>query len=190
MNEDAETHAASEHREELRAPSKPKARERGRMRRRLRAQSRLREALLLDLGATVWELHRHSRREPELLQAKASQLAAVDDEVRGLIEALDGGHGVDALVEAGVAGSCAHCASLLTPGSRYCSACGTAVGGNGTVAEPESEPEPEELQREPEGETEIVEAPLPGAPGVSPRPAGGPSLRRRVGRRVRGSPPQ
>ena len=158
------------------------------MRRRLRAQSRVREALLLDLGATVWELHRHSRREPELLQAKASHLAAVDDEVRGLIEALDGGHGIEALVEAGVAGSCAHCASLLTPGSRYCPACGTAVGVNGPVAEPE--PGPNEPQREPEGQTEIVEAPFPVSPGVTPRPAGGPSLRRRVGRRVRGTPPQ
>jgi hypothetical protein len=186
MNEDAETHAASEHREELRAPSKPKARERGRMRRRLRAQSRLREALLLDLGATVWELHRHSRREPELLQAKASQLAAVDDEVRGLIEALDGDYGIEALVEAGVAGSCAHCASLFTPGSRYCAACGTAVGVDGTVAEPEPDAQPPE----PEAPMEIVEAPLPGAPGVSPRPAGGPSLRSRVGRRARGTPPQ
>ena len=185
MNEDAETHAAAQE-DALPAPSKPKARERGRMRRRLRAQSRVREALLLDLGATVWELHRHSRRDPELLQAKASQLAAVDDEVRGLIEALDGGHGIDALVEAGVADSCAQCASLLTPGSRYCPGCGTAVSGNGTVAEPK----PDEAQPEPEAPMEIVEAPLPGAPGVSPRPAGGPSLRRRVGRRVRGTPPQ
>ena len=188
MNKDAETHDAAQEEEALPAPSKPKARERGRMRRRLRAQSRIREALLLDLGATVWELHRHSRREPELLQAKASQLAAVDDEVRGLIEALDGRHGIEALVEAGVAERCAHCASLLTPGSRYCPACGTAVGVNGTVAGPE--PEQEHPQPEPKGRTEILEAPLPGAPGVSPRPAGGPSLRRRVGRRVRGTPPQ
>ena len=179
MNEDAETHAAGEPREEPQAPSKVKARERGRMRRRLRAQSRVREALLLDLGATVWELHRHGRREPELLQAKASQLAAVDDEVRGLIEALGGGHGIDVLVQAGVADSCANCSALLTPGSRYCPACGTAVGTK-----------PDEAHGGPAAQMEIVEAPLPGAPGVSPRPAGGPSLRRRVGRRVRGAPPQ
>ncbi|MEK6228052.1 MAG: zinc ribbon domain-containing protein [Actinomycetota bacterium] len=183
MTEDAETHAGEER--DLPAPSKPKARERGRMRRRLRAQSRIREALLLDLGATVWELHRHGRREPELLQAKASHLAAVDDEVRGLVEALEGGHGIEALVDAGVAGSCAHCAWLLTPGSRYCPACGTAVGMNGAL-----EPEEEEPPPEPEAQTEVVEAPLPGPPGVSGRPAGGPSLRRRVGRRLRGTPPR
>ena len=61
------------------------------MRRRLRRQERVREALLLDLGALVWELHREGRREPELLQAKAAELAAVDDEVRALAEALEGG---------------------------------------------------------------------------------------------------
>lgn len=186
MTEDAETHAAQQERD-LQAPRKPKARERGRMRRRLRIQARVREALLLDLGATVWELHRHGRREPELLQAKASQLAAVDDEVRGLSEALEGGHGIDALVAAGVAAGCGQCGSLLTAGSAYCPACGTAMSMNGTLAEgapPKSQEPPD-----PDAQTEVVEAPLPGPPGVSPRSAGGPSLRRRVGRRLRGTPP-
>jgi len=237
MTEDAQTHAAarkhydadaSEHRESApRAPSKPKARERGRMRRRLRAQSRIREALLLDLGATVWELHRQGRREPELLQAKASQLGAVDDEVRGLAQALGDGHGIKALTGAGVAGSCPRCGSLLTPGSRYCQACGSAVGANGALAQPEptvleepvEEPAVEEEPAieeepaveegpsedeapsdephaaappppEPEAHTEIVEAPLPAPPHASPRPAGAPSLRRRMGRRLRRNPPQ
>src|SRR3954463_10911336 len=67
----------------------PRRRERGRMRRRLRRQQRVREALLLDLGALVYELHRQGRREPELLQAKAAELSAVDDEVRALGEALE-----------------------------------------------------------------------------------------------------
>jgi hypothetical protein len=54
------------------------------MRRRLRERRREREALLLDLGALVYELHRQGKRSPELLQRKASQIAVVDEEVREL----------------------------------------------------------------------------------------------------------
>jgi hypothetical protein len=68
--------------------ARPSARKRGRMRRRLRRQQRVREALLLDLGALVYELHRQRRREPELLQAKAAEVSTVDREVRALAEAL------------------------------------------------------------------------------------------------------
>ena len=39
---------------------------------------RAREALLLELGALVYELHRSGRRAPELLQAKASALEEMD----------------------------------------------------------------------------------------------------------------
>jgi hypothetical protein len=97
------------------------------MRRRLRQQRRMREALLLDLGALVLELHRHGRREPELLQAKAAELSAVDNEVRALAEALEAGHGTTELVAAGIAGSCESCGSLLSTDARYCPACGTAA---------------------------------------------------------------
>jgi hypothetical protein len=61
------------------------------MRRRLREQLRAREALLLDLGALVYELHRQGKRAPELLQQKAAELTVVDEEVRELQAALDGG---------------------------------------------------------------------------------------------------
>jgi hypothetical protein len=60
------------------------------MRRRLREQLRVREALLLDLGALVYELHRQGKRAPELLQEKAAELTVVDEEVRELQAALDG----------------------------------------------------------------------------------------------------
>jgi hypothetical protein len=60
------------------------------MRRRLREQLRVREALLLDLGALVYELHRQGKRAPELLQRKAAELTVVDEEVRELQAALDG----------------------------------------------------------------------------------------------------
>jgi hypothetical protein len=61
-----------------------------RLRRRLSRQRRLRDELLLDLGALVYELHRQGRRAPELLQEKAGELGEVDDDVRGLEAALDG----------------------------------------------------------------------------------------------------
>lgn len=63
------------------------------MRRRLRERRRVREALLLDLGALVYELHRQGRRAPELLQQKAAELTVVDDEVRELQAVLDGAGG-------------------------------------------------------------------------------------------------
>lgn len=82
------------------------------MRRRLREQLRLREALLLDLGALVYELHRQGKRAPELLQQKAAELTVVDEEVRELQVALDGGEApaqetteVEAVEEHGEEGS-------------------------------------------------------------------------------------
>jgi hypothetical protein len=57
--------------------------------RRLRQQRREREAMLLDLGALVYELHRQGERAPELLQQKAIELGKVDREVRALEDVLD-----------------------------------------------------------------------------------------------------
>jgi hypothetical protein len=57
--------------------------------RRLRRQRREREAMLLDLGALVYELHRQGKRAPELLQEKAIELGKVDREVRALEDALE-----------------------------------------------------------------------------------------------------
>jgi hypothetical protein len=64
--------------------------ERAQMRHRLRELRRARESMLLDLGALVYELHRHGKRAPELLQHKAAELTVVDDEVRELEDALAG----------------------------------------------------------------------------------------------------
>ncbi|MEA2330482.1 MAG: hypothetical protein QOH58_620 [Thermoleophilaceae bacterium] len=58
------------------------------MRRRLRAQRRVRETLLLDLGALVYELHRQGKRAPDLLQQKAAELEVVDNDVRAMEDAL------------------------------------------------------------------------------------------------------
>jgi hypothetical protein len=54
--------------------------------RRLRERRRERDALLLDLGALVYELHRQGRRAPELLRQKAVELDEVDRELRSLEE--------------------------------------------------------------------------------------------------------
>ena len=56
--------------------------------RELRKKQREREAMLLDLGALVYELHRQGRRAPELLQEKAIELGKLDREVRSLEETL------------------------------------------------------------------------------------------------------
>ncbi len=57
--------------------------------RTLRRRRREREALLLDLGALVYELHRQGERAPELLQQKAIELGRVDREVRDLEDAVE-----------------------------------------------------------------------------------------------------
>ncbi len=140
------------------------------MRRRLRQQTRIREALLIDLGALVYELHRHGRREPELLQAKAAELTAVDEEVRGLAEALDADEGMLALVTAGIAGNCENCGSLLSTDARYCGACGVpavpAIGATATTPrevhaeQPVGGPQIDELEIEEPWEEQLVEEPL------------------------------
>jgi hypothetical protein len=55
----------------------------------LRRKRREREAMLLDLGALVYELHRLGRRAPDLLQEKAVELGKVDQDVRALEDALE-----------------------------------------------------------------------------------------------------
>jgi hypothetical protein len=149
------------------SPRRPGARERGRMRRRLRRQRQVREALLLDLGALVFELHRHGRREPELLQAKAAELSAVDAEVRALADALEDETSMIELVASGIAGSCESCGSLLSTDARYCAACGTPVVpelGTAAPAPPVAAPGPPA-----EDTAATSEIPVPG-PIAEPEP--------------------
>ena len=88
----------------------------------------MREALLLDLGAIIFELHRQRRREPELLQAKAAELDAVDAEVRALSLALQDGRGLPELTASGLVATCTACGSLMGSGDRFCPHCGAAAG--------------------------------------------------------------
>ena len=112
------------------APSagKPSARERGAMRRRLRRLARMREAMLLDLGALTFEMHRQERQDPALIKGKVKEALAVDAEARALAEALDHELPFTDLVASGIAGTCAQCDAILAADARYCSSCGTAAG--------------------------------------------------------------
>jgi hypothetical protein len=145
------------------------------MRRRLERQRRVREALLLDLGALVYELHRQGRRAPELLQAKAAELSDVDGEVRALEDALGRGAGTDELIAAGILGSCAVCGGLLNVGDRFCSGCGSPVeqGGEAPAAEgwPEAEEEAGDAPEEAPGEAPASEDAEPD-PAADDEPAG------------------
>jgi hypothetical protein len=120
--------------------TKPTALQRGQMRRRLRHQQRIREALLLDLGALVFELHRQGRREPELLQAKAAEVTAVDNEVRALAEALEADATLE-MLSPGVSGVCANCGALVSTADRFCPSCGTPSDPSLSGEQPVDEPQ-------------------------------------------------
>ncbi|MGH2714479.1 MAG: zinc ribbon domain-containing protein [Thermoleophilaceae bacterium] len=72
----------------------------------------MRETLLLDFGALVYELHRRGERAPELLQEKAGELSEVDGQVR------EGGTGVT---------PCPSCGAEAEPGQLVCTNCGTRL---------------------------------------------------------------
>jgi hypothetical protein len=113
------------------------------LRRRLDRQERIREALLLDLGAIIFELHRQERREPEVLQAKAAELVAIDDEVRAITEALGEGHGLPQLTASGLVATCTACGGIMGVRDRHCPSCGAAAGaesGDGHERPPLEEP--------------------------------------------------
>ena len=78
------------------------------------ASRRARDALLLELGALVYELHRRGRRAPELLQAKASALDEIERPA----------------ARAGESPSlpCPHCFTATEPGQLVCLECGETLG--------------------------------------------------------------
>jgi hypothetical protein len=128
------------------------------LRRRLDRQERLREALLLDLGAIIFELHRQRRREPELLQAKAAELDAVDAEVRALALALDDGRELPELTARGLVATCTSCASLMGSADRFCPRCGAAAGAVRPPSE-NGDGDPELQEEDPEADDEGHDSP-------------------------------
>jgi hypothetical protein len=80
---------------------------------------RAREALLLELGALVYELHRRGRQAPELLERKAEELSEVEERLRA--------HAPDELGPA----ACPSCGAEADRGQLVCTNCGArlALGG-------------------------------------------------------------
>src|SRR3954470_6542225 len=111
------------------AVATPVTAERGSMRKRVRRLTRVREVLLRELGALVVEMRRLERENPELIARKAAELLAIDEQLRGLREALGESQTVEQVVTAGVAGSCARCGTLMATDDRFCPRCGLAGGG-------------------------------------------------------------
>jgi hypothetical protein len=99
-------------------------------------QERVREALLLDLGAIIFELHRQERREPEVLQAKAAELVEIDDEVRAITAALGEGHGLPQLTASGLVATCTACGGIMGVRDRHCPSCGAAAGAEDGAGRP------------------------------------------------------
>jgi hypothetical protein len=75
------------------------------------ASRRARDALLLELGALVYELHRKGQRAPDLLQQKA---VALDQVQAGLAP--------------GEALPCPHCFAATEPNQLVCLECGETLG--------------------------------------------------------------
>ena len=141
----------------------------------------MREALLLDLGAIIFELHRQRRNEPELLRAKVAELSGVDDDLRELSDALGQGHELPELTARGLVATCTSCAGIMGIRDRHCPSCGAAAGmvtasdGAGPYGETVDVPalDPGELDAAlPEGESPVAsrqgEAPVTGRQGESP----------------------
>jgi hypothetical protein len=103
------------------------ARARGAMRRRLRELGRVREALLLELGAIVYEMHRNRRPDTPLAREKVAELARLEHEARGLAAALERRDRLPDVVFAGIAGSCSRCGAIVSTNARFCSRCGDPV---------------------------------------------------------------
>lgn len=111
---------------------KPTARERTAIRRRLRALRRKREAMLVELGALTFEQHRQHRFTPQLVDPRAVELDALQNEIEALEAALAEDRRVVDLVAAGIAGSCARCGTLASTSARYCESCGAELADSTT----------------------------------------------------------
>ncbi len=119
------------------------ARERGVMRRRIRRLRRVREALLMELGAVVFESERRGRPGDALARRKLDQLRVIENEVGALGVALGEGRPLVDVVNAGIAGACATCGALFSLDAHYCANCGTALArGSARGAAPAEAPAP------------------------------------------------
>jgi len=105
-------------------PRGPSARDRGRLRRRIRYLRRARELGLRDLGGLMFDQYRFRSPNQELLASKLAALHALDSERRALEHILGERRDFDDLREPGIA-ACAKCGALHASDARYCEVCGT-----------------------------------------------------------------
>ena len=139
------------------------------MRRRLRILRRRREAMLLDLGALVLEMHRHGRFLPDSLQRRAAEAVGTDAEVRALSRSLEAGDGNPDLVAAGVAGNCGRCGALHTIGASFCSQCGNELTAGVLPRKAVLGSDPELAGAAPVPRRTVAPAPTPAGPlGAEP----------------------
>jgi ribosomal protein L40E len=110
------------------AAGAPSFRDRGRLRRRMRYLRSVRELGFRDLGGMVFDLHRFSRRNDDLVLAKLAALDAVDRELRAIERVLDERRDIIELREPGVA-ACPRCGALHGSDARFCPQCGTQLRG-------------------------------------------------------------
>jgi ribosomal protein L40E len=115
-------------------PTNPSFRQRGRLRRRLRYLRRARELGFRDLGGLVFDQHRFSSVNEELVSGKLAALAAVDRELRALEHALDDRRPLTELREPGIS-VCARCGALHGSEARFCPSCGVPVHGPLAIGE-------------------------------------------------------
>jgi hypothetical protein len=116
------------------APRSPSFRERGRLRRRLRYLRRVRELGFRDLGGLVFDQHRFSQANEELVRGKVNALSEVDRELRALEVALDDRRPITELREPGIS-VCPRCGGLHGSEARYCPSCGVAFHGPLAISE-------------------------------------------------------
>jgi hypothetical protein len=121
-------------------------RDRGRLRRRLRFLRRARELAFRDVGGLIFDMRRFDRDRPDLVEAKLSALATVDQELRALERALDDRRPIHELREPGLS-SCPRCGALHASEDNFCPRCGLQFGGpqamgevGGAVAAPPQAP--------------------------------------------------
>jgi hypothetical protein len=105
-------------------PHGPSARDRGRLRRRIRYLRRARELGLRDLGGLMFDQYRFRTPNQELLAAKLAALHALDSERRALEHILGDRRDFDDLREPGIA-ACPQCGALRSSDAKFCEVCGT-----------------------------------------------------------------
>ncbi len=142
-------------------------RDRGQLRRRLRYLRRARELAFRDVGGLIFDMRRFNRDRPDLVEAKITALAAVDQELRALERVLDDRRPIHELREPGLS-SCARCGALHASEDNFCPHCGLQIGGpqamgevGGAIAAP---------PQAPQAPTEQPTAPTLFATGLPPAP--------------------